>query len=116
MTPPQRASREVNKFREHARVVIDHHFGKAKRVTYLSAGMSNFVFSFNTADGDFIIRIIPMRPASSRSFKEHGLSGIKVRSAFPHPRYLRFGTGMIDHPYMVSRTTMGPKLAFTLAS
>lgn len=112
MTPPKRASREVNKFRECARVVIDHHFGKAKRVTYLSAGMSNFVFSFNTAEGDFIIRISPDAAGINSFIKEQWAVREASKVGIPTPEILEVGTGRIDHPYMVSRSTKGTEARF----
>ena len=112
MTPPQRASREVNKFRECARVVIDHHFGRPKRVIYLSAGMSNFVFAFSTADGDFIIRISPDAAGIKSFIKEQWAVREASKVGIPAPEILEVGTGMIDHPYMVSRTTKGSEARF----
>jgi len=107
MNPPKRASREVNKFRDHARTVIEHHFGKAGRIKYLSGGHSNFVFSFSTRDGDLIIRISP-DPASIHSFiKEQWVVAAVRKAGVPAPEILEVGTGEIQFPYMLSRANDG---------
>lgn len=112
MNPPKRASREVNKFRDRAREVIKHHFGGAKRITYLSAGMSNFVFSFHTGDGDFIIRISPDAAGIKSFLKEQWAVAAARKTGVPAPEILEVGTGRIEFPYMVVRSVAGSEARF----
>jgi aminoglycoside phosphotransferase (APT) family kinase protein len=97
----------VNKFRDHARTVIEHHFGKAGRIKYLSGGHSNFVFSFSTPDGNFIIRISPDRARIHSFIKEQWVVAAARKAGVPAPEILEVGTGEIQFPYMLSRSTDG---------
>lgn len=107
MKQGNRASREVNKFRDLARVVIKHHFGGAKRITYLSSGLTNFVFSFADGDGDYIIRISP-DAAKVNFFNKEQWAVAKARAAgVPAPEILEVGFDLIGFPFMVSRTADG---------
>jgi aminoglycoside phosphotransferase (APT) family kinase protein len=107
MNLPKRASREVNKFRALARKVIDHHFGKARRVTYLSGGASNFVFSFNTADGDFVIRISPDPHRIQTFMKEQWAVNAARKVGVPAAEILEVGSAEIGLPFMVTRAADG---------
>ena len=69
--PGHASGREVSRFREFAREVIEHHFGsRPKRITHESGGLSNFVFSATHPDGKFIIRISPHASALNSYIKE----------------------------------------------
>ncbi len=107
MKPPERSSHQVNKFRDRAREVIKHHLGEAKRITYLSSGRTNFVFSFKSGDEDLIIRISP-DPSSINAFiKEQWAVRAARKAGVPAPEILEVGLEFIDQPYMITRAALG---------
>jgi hygromycin-B 4-O-kinase len=101
-------SREVSKFRDRARIVVNHYFGTgARRLVHQSGGLTNFVFSFSNPDGDFIIRISP-DPARISSFIKEQWAETAARDAgVPAPEILEVGSDLIQFPYMISRTVDG---------
>ena len=112
MKPPKRASHQVDKFRDRARKVVDHHLGGAKRLKYLSGGLTNFVFAFSTSDGDFIIRISP-DPARINAFMKEQWAVRAAREAgVPAPEILEVGLDLIEFPYMVTRSSQGVEARF----
>ena len=107
MKQGNRASREIDKFRSLARVAIKHHFGTARRINYLSSGLTNFVFSFSDGEGDYIIRISP-DPAKVNFFNKEQWAVSRAREAgVPAPEILEVGFDVIGLPFMVSRTAEG---------
>jgi aminoglycoside phosphotransferase (APT) family kinase protein len=102
------SAREIDKFRNRARIVVNHHFGtSARRLVHESGGLTNFVFSFSNSDGDFIIRISP-DPARISSFMKEQWAETAAREAgVPMPEILEVGSDLIQFPYMISRTAEG---------
>src|SRR5687767_9334838 len=107
MSRKGRAPREVDKFRGLARTVIKHHFGGARQVKYLSGGLTNFVFSFNAKEGDFIIRISPDPQRINLFKKEQWASAAAKKAGVPTAEILEVGSEMIGFPYMVTRSIEG---------
>ena len=107
MRKNERAPREVEKFRSLARRVIDHHFEGAKQVKYLSGGLTNFVFSFRSKDGDFVIRISPDPQRLNLFFKEQWANSKAKEAGIPVAEILEVGSEMIGFPYMVTRSIEG---------
>ena len=103
----ERAPREVEKFRDLARNVIQHHFDGAKQIKYLSGGLTNFVFSFRSKDGDFVIRISPDPHRINLFFKEQWASQAARKEGVPVAEILEVGAELIGHPYMVIRAVDG---------
>lgn len=100
--------REVKKFRDLARDAVKHHFGSfPKRVVHRSSGLTNFVFSFDNPDGEFVIRISP-DPLKINSFiKEQWAERAARKAGVPTPRILEVGLESIRFPYMISRSVPG---------
>jgi aminoglycoside phosphotransferase (APT) family kinase protein len=107
MSRKGRAPREVDKFQGLARTVIKHHFGGARQVKYLSGGLTNFVFSFNAKEGDFIIRISPDPQRINLFIKEQWASAAAKKAGVPTAEILEVGSEMIGFPYMVTRSIEG---------
>ena len=107
MKKDQRATHEVNKFRDLARTVIRHHFGAARQIKYLSGGLTNFVFSFR-ADGDnFVIRISPEPQRLNLFLKEQWATATARKEGVPIAEILEVGSELIGFPYMVTRSIEG---------
>lgn len=107
MKKKERAPREVEKFRDLARTVIKHHFGGVKQVKYLSGGLTNFVFSFSSKDGDFVIRISPDPQRLNLFIKEQWANSKAKQEGIPVAEILEVGSEMIEFPYMVTRAIEG---------
>ena len=107
MKKNERAPREVEKFRDLARRVIEHHFDGAKQVKYLSGGLTNFVFSFRSKDGDFVIRISPDPQRLGPFIKEQWANAKAKEAGIPVAEILEVGSEMIGFPYMVNRAIEG---------
>jgi hygromycin-B 4-O-kinase len=101
-------ARLVNKFKEHARFVIKHHFGSPpSRIAHKSAGLTNFVFAAKHKDGEFIIRISPDRAAINSFIKEQWAQNEARKAGVPTAEILEVGSAIIPHPYMVTRSVVG---------
>ena len=102
------SARQVDKFRRLARFVIQHHFGtKPARIKYKSAGLSNFVFEANHAEGDFIVRISPDKGRLNAFIKEHWCEGVARRAGIPTAEILETGSSIIPLPYVIARSVAG---------
>lgn len=99
---------EVRKFHDLAREVATHHFGsRPKRIVHRSGGLTNWVFTFENSDGEFIIRISP-DPARINSFlKEQWAERAARAEGVPVPEILEVGLELIRLPYMISRAVQG---------
>ena len=102
------SARQVDKFRDLARFVIEHHFGsRPSRIKYKSGGLSNFVFAANHAEGDFVVRISP-DPARLHAFvKEHWCERAARKAGVPTAEILETGAAIIPFPYVIARTVEG---------
>lgn len=109
MHPKNKApKREVEKFRDHARAVVEHYFGGApKRLTFLDSGLSNFVFSARHASGNFIIRLSPNPGRLDTFIKEHWAQAEAAKHGVPTSRILETGAGIVPFPYMIIEHTDG---------
>ena len=112
MKKTERPPREVDKFRDLARTVIKHHFGGSKQVKYLSGGLTNFVFSFRSNEGDFVIRISPDPHRINLFFKEQWASQAARKEGVPVAEILEVGAEMIGFPYMVIRAVEGSEATY----
>lgn len=103
----ERPPHEVEKFRDLARTVIKHHFDGVKQIKYLSGGLTNFVFSFRSNDGDFVIRISPDPHRINLFIKEQWANAKAKEAGIPVAEMLEVGSEMIGFPYMVTRAVEG---------
>ena len=103
-TPPN----EIRHYRTLARKIVQHHFGKeASRIVYKRSGLTNYVFSVNHVEGQFMIRISP-DPEKLDPFKKELWATQKVREAgVPTPEVLAVGSDIISEPYMIARRVTG---------
>src|SRR5262245_44681839 len=103
-----RSADEVNKAKEMARQVIEHHFGsKPRRVVYQEGGLTNFVFIAHHPEGEFVVRLSP-EPAKVNTFTKEQWAVAKARRAgVPAPEILEVGNKVIPFPYMISHAVHG---------
>jgi len=102
------SAKQVDKYRQLARFVIQHHFGtKPARIVYKSAGLSNFVFEANHAEGDFIVRISPDAGRLNTFIKEQWCEGVARRAGIPTAEILEVGFSVIPFPYEIVRSVAG---------
>lgn len=99
---------QVDKFRDLARVVLEHHFGsRSGRINYKSAGLSNFVFQAKHAEGEFIVRISPDKARLDAFIKEHWTERAARKAGVPTAEILETGISVIPFPYAISRSVQG---------
>jgi aminoglycoside phosphotransferase (APT) family kinase protein len=99
---------QVDKFRDLARMVLEHHFGnRPGRITYKSAGLSNFVFDAKHAEGEFIVRISPDKARLDAFIKEHWTEQAARKAGVPTAEILETGISVIPFPYAISRSVQG---------
>ena len=102
------SARQVDKFRQFARVVVEHHFGsRAALIKYRSGGLSNFVFEAKHAEGTFIVRISPDKAGLTAFVKEHWCEREARRAGIPTAEILETGFSIILFPYVISRSVAG---------
>ena len=100
--------KQIDKFRRHARFVIQHHFGNGPvRMTYKSGGLSNYVFEVKHGEGDFIVRISPDQARLNAFIKEHWCERAARRAGIPTAEILETGYSVIPFPYAISRSVKG---------
>lgn len=94
--------------RERARLVIKHHFGSnAKKMTFKSSGLSNFVFAAKHAEGDFIVRISPDLSRLNSFIKEQWAQARAAEAGVPTAEILEVGMEIIGQPFMISHVVAG---------
>ncbi|MDM7920838.1 MAG: aminoglycoside phosphotransferase family protein [Pyrinomonadaceae bacterium] len=104
---------QVNKFREMARRVVEHHLGKRpSRLNYMEAGLSNFVFEANHSDGTFIVRISPEEARLNAFMKEQWAEHAARKAGVPTAEILEIGFSVIPFPYMISARVFGTEATF----
>jgi hygromycin-B 4-O-kinase len=108
MLKKRASSQKVSKFKELARLVIEHYFGSPpQRTVYKSAGLSNYVFAAKHSDGEFIVRISP-EPAAIESFiREQWAQRAAEKVGVPTTEILEVGSSLIPYPYMISTSATG---------
>lgn len=101
-------ARKVNKFKQLARDVIEHHFGSPpRRIAFKSAGLTNFVFAVRHGQGNFVVRISPDAAAINSFIKEQWAQQSAHKAGVPTAEILEVGSSVIPHPYMVTRKVEG---------
>ena len=107
MTPrsPQLNAHEATSM---VRTVIKHHFDlNPRRIFAQTGGLSNFVFSVDHREGDFVVRLSP-EPAGLNVYLKEKWATEKARQiGIPAPNILEVGQDVISHPYMISKRVKG---------
>jgi aminoglycoside phosphotransferase (APT) family kinase protein len=102
------SAKQIKKFRDQARFVIDHHFGsRPARIKYKTGGLSNFVFEVKHAEGDFIVRISPDKERLNAFIKEHWCERAARRAMVPTAEILETGFSVIPFPYVIAKSVEG---------
>lgn len=102
------SARQVEKFRQLARVVLEHHFGKVPaRIKYKTGGLSNFVFEAKHAEGEFIVRISPDKAGLNTFIKQHWCERAARSAGIPTAEILETGVSIIPFPYVIARSVDG---------
>ena len=100
--------KEVERYKQMARQVIEHHFGtKPRRISHKTAGLSNFVFAVNHPEGDFVVRISPEVTRLDLFIKEQWAQNTAHEAGVPTAEILEVGNGIINLPFMITRTVKG---------
>jgi len=91
-----------------AGAIVEHHFGKpAKKLTHQGAGLSNFVFQADHANGRFVVRIAA-KPDKLNAYIKEQWAISRVRAlGVPTPEVLEVGNDIIGMPYMISGCARG---------
>jgi hygromycin-B 4-O-kinase len=88
--------------------VIEHHFGRAAaRLTHRAAGLSNFVFQADHADGKFVVRIADKPEKLNAYIKEQWAIRRVHELGVPTAEVLEVGSDVIGMPYMIARCVRG---------
>lgn len=107
-TENKATDQEVGKFRDLAREAVKHHFGAfPKRIVHRSSGLTNFVFTFTSSEGEFVIRISPDPARINLFIKEQWAETAAREAGVPAPEILEVGHELIQFPYMISRSVPG---------
>ena len=68
---PRYTASQIRTKKQMAKKVVEHHFGKAiKTLEFKAAGKTNFVFSAQTKEGSFIIKVATARTKYKDFLKE----------------------------------------------
>lgn len=102
------STRLVNKFKEFARVVIEHHFGsRPKRIEHKAEGLSNFVFMVAQGTDKYIVRMSGDAAALNHFIKEQWCQMAAHKAGLPTAEILEVGCSIIPQPYMIVRHVVG---------
>ena len=98
----------IRHYRRLANQIVEKHFGQpASKIVYKRSGLTNFVFSVNHVEGQFVVRISP-EAEKIEAFKKELWATQKVREAgVPSPEVLAVGNDLIAEPYMITRRVTG---------
>lgn len=98
----------IRHYRDLARRIVQQYFGKpASRIVYKSSGRTNFVFSVNHVEGQFVVRISPDLERIKAFQKERWASQRAREAGVPTPEVLVVGNDAVSEPYMVMRRVTG---------
>lgn len=101
-------AKRVDKFKDLARLVIEHHFGtRPRRIAFKSSGLTNFVFGVKHTEGNFVVRISPDAAAINSFIKEQWAQQAARKAGVPTAEILEVGSSIISFPYMIARAVAG---------
>lgn len=103
----------IRYYRRLVRKIVRHYFGTpARRIVYRTSGLTNYVFSINHLDGQFVIRISP-DPERIGAFKKEWWAGQQARKVgVPSPEIITVGTDLGPEPYMITRRVTGVEATY----
>ena len=111
--PDKNENKEVKKWREMARQLIEHHFGsKPKRIIYKASGLTNFVFAAAHSEGNFVVRLSPDATKINHFIKEQWAQEKASEAGVPIAEILEVGNEVVPHPYMIVREINGQEATF----
>lgn len=98
----------IRHYRQLANEIVEKHFGKPpRRIVYRRSGRTNYVFSVNHIEGQFVVRISPDLNRIE-AFKKELWASQKVREAgVPSTEVLIVDQDQDSEPYMITRRVTG---------
>ena len=98
----------IRKYRQLASTVTKSFFGREpSRIVYKPSGLTNYVFTINHVEGQFVIRLSP-DPERINAFKKELWTTQKVRKiGVPTPEVLAVGNTIVPTPYQIARRVSG---------
>ena len=105
---PRYTASQIRTKKQMAKKVVEHHFGKAiKTLEFKAAGKTNFVFSAQTKEGSFIIKVATARTKYKDFLKEQWAIQKALNAGVPVPEILEVGDEIIPFPYMLQQKVEG---------
>jgi len=103
----------IRHFRRLASTIVERYFETpARRIVYRSSGLTNYVFSINHVEGQFVIRISP-DPERIDAFRKEWWAVQQARkSGVPSPDILAVGNDVAAEPYMITRRVSGVEASY----
>ena len=98
----------ISHYRRVVAKIVRRYLGTpARRIVYKAAGLTNYVFTINHVEGQFVVRISP-DPERIGAFKKEAWAAQHVRKAgVPSPEILAVGNDVGPEPYMITRQVSG---------
>lgn len=98
----------IRRYRRVAQQIVQSYFGTpARRIVYRPSGLTNYVFSVNHTDGQFVVRLSP-DPERISAFRKEWWAAHEARKAgVPSPEILAVGDDVGREPYMITRRVTG---------
>src|SRR5688572_28549430 len=98
----------IRHYRRVAQHIVQTYCGTpARRIVYRPSGLTNYVFSVNHTDGQFVVRISP-DPERISAFRKEWWAAHEARKAgVPSPEILAVGDDVGREPYMITRRVTG---------
>lgn len=98
----------IRHYRNLAKTIVQQYFGKpASRIVYKTSGRTNYVFTVNHVEGQFVVRISP-DPERLKTFQKELWTSQKAREAgVPTPEVLVVSNDAVSEPYMITRRVTG---------
>ncbi len=104
---------KVRKNSEMAEIVIEHHFGvRPKNISFLSTGLTNFVFEVTVPGGEFIVRISTSAKKINYFHKEQWAVAQAKKAGVPVAEILEVGNDVVHMPYMIQKKLNGQEATF----
>lgn len=97
------------------RLILRHYLGaddKPLRIVQLGGGLTNLVFSANTASGDFVVRLGDDASKIGDFMKEQWAIAKAREKGVPAPEVLQVGNNAVPVAYMISRQSGGTEATF----
>lgn len=107
MVESQEEPGTIRHYRRLAKRIVEHHFNQPpSRIVYKRSGRTNYVYSVNHVEGQFVVRLSP-EPEKMEAFRKELWATQKVREAgVPSPEVLAVGNIGSD-TYMITRRVTG---------